>query len=84
MGRQMEEEVSDDEVAIADLEFDEATMALLDRARNVLETPGINPVLTDQLVEAIDTLYSAVQSGNEEETQLASDALIDLLVEAEE
>jgi len=73
----------DDETAIADLEFDEATIALLDRARNVLETPGIDPDLADQLMEAVDAIYTAAQAGDDEQMQVASDALIDLLFEAE-
>lgn len=76
--------VIDGEIAIADLEFDEATMALLDRARNVLETPGLDADLADQLVEAVDNLYTAAQTGDEETMQEANDELIDLLFAAEE
>lgn len=74
----------DEETAIADLEFDEATIALLDRARNVLETPGLDADFSDQIMEAVDAIYTATQAGDEEQMQEASDALIDLLFEAEE
>lgn len=85
VGEEEEEEaLLDGETAIADLEFDAATMALLDRARNVLETPGLDSDLADQLVEAVDNLYTAAQTGDEEAMQEANDALIDLLFEADE
>jgi molecular chaperone DnaK len=83
-GDDASEEDEDEETDIADLEFDEATIALLDRARNVLETPGFDAELADQIMEAVDGIYTAAQASDEEQMQMASDALIDLLFEAEE
>ncbi|MEZ4727113.1 MAG: Hsp70 family protein [Caldilineaceae bacterium] len=78
------DDVIEGEVAVADLEFDEATIALLDRARNILETPGLDPDLSEQIMEAIDDLYTAAQAADDDQMQEASDHLIDLLFEAEE
>ncbi|MEZ4860719.1 MAG: Hsp70 family protein [Caldilineaceae bacterium] len=69
---------------VGDVEFDAATMALLDRARNVLETPGLDRALGERIMAVIDTLYTAAQAGDEDEVQAQSDELIDLLFEAEE
>lgn len=67
-----------------DVDFDETTRALLDRARNVLEAPGLDPDLSEQIMEAVDNIYGAAQDENEDALQEASDELIDLLFEAED
>jgi len=77
------DDVIEGETDVADLEFDEATIALLDRARNILETPGLDPDLSEQIMETIDDLYTAAQAGDDEQVEEASDHLIDLLFETE-
>lgn len=81
-GALVDVEDEDEEVAGA-VDFDEATIALLDRARNLLETPNLDPDLAEQIVDAIDNVYQAARVDDEEELQNASDELVDLLVEAE-
>ena len=67
-----------------DIDFDETTRALLDRARNALETPGLDADLSEQIMDVIDTIYGAAQDGDDDALQGASDELVDLLFEAED
>lgn len=69
---------------VVDVDFDETTMALLDRARNALERPGLDADLSEQIMEVVDTIYTAAQEENENTLQEASDQLVDLLFDAEE
>ncbi len=71
-------------IAVDDIEFDETTRALLDRARNALESPGLDAELSDKLIDAVDAVYSAAQDEDEDALQSASDELVDLLFDAEE
>jgi molecular chaperone DnaK (HSP70) len=72
------------EPEIDDFEFDPATLALMDRARNVLENPRLDAALAAQIRDCLDDITDATADGNEDLVQTHSDALIDLLFEAEE
>ena len=56
----------------------------MDRARNVLENPRLATALAAQIRECLDDITDATGEGDEELVQTHSDALIDLLFEAEE
>jgi len=81
-----EDEDEDGEFAAleAEIEFDAGTMALLDRARRALETPGLDEDLAAQLRATIDNITDAAVDGDEEQVQAYCDNLIDLLFAAEE
>ncbi len=72
-----------DDMDVAEFEFDETTRALLDRARNALESPGVDPELSEKMMDAVDAVYSAAQDDDEDALQSASDELVDLLFDAE-
>jgi molecular chaperone DnaK len=69
---------------VAEIDFDETTRALLDRARNALEQPDLDADLSEQIMDAVDAIYTAAQENDEEILQSASDELVDLLFDAEE
>jgi molecular chaperone DnaK len=69
---------------VGEIEFDPGTLALLDRARNVLEKPSLKPELAEQIREMVDRIADAAADGDDELVQSHCDGLIDLLFEAEE
>ena len=84
---------SDDDMALVDIanlddvdeiDFDPGTLALLDRARTVLEQPHLDDTLAAQIRQCIDDITDATTDGDEEMVQTHCDTLIDLLFEAEE
>ena len=79
-----EEEDKEFDAAEVEIEFDAGTMALLDRARRALETPGLDADLAAQLRATIDNITDAAAADDEEQVQAYCDNLIDLLFEAEE
>ncbi len=85
--RLLDEEPSGDGQAAGDVAegppLDPATAALLDRAHRVLERPDLDPSLTDNIEQQIDVLRRALAEGDEDRADAQSDALIDLLMEAE-
>jgi molecular chaperone DnaK len=66
-----------------EVEFDAGTMALLDRARRVLEDPSLDVGLAEQIRATIDNIAASAADGDDEEVQSFCDQLIDLLFEAE-
>ena len=66
------------------LEFDAGTLALLDRARQALENPKLDPAVATDRHTVIDQITDAAEAGDEEALQDACDELIDLLIAAEE
>ncbi len=79
-----EDEDGEFNAAEVEIEFDAGTMALLERARRALETPGLSADLDAQLRATIDNISDAAAEGDEEQLQAYCDNLIDLLFEAEE
>ena len=69
---------------VDEIDFDPGTLALLDRARTVLEQPHLNDTLAAQIRQCIDDITDATTDGDEEMVQTHCDTLIDLLFEAEE
>ena len=79
-----EEEDEEFDAAEVEIEFDAGTMALLDRARRALETPGLDADLAAQLRATIDNITDAAAADDDEQVQAYCDNLIDLLFEVEE
>jgi molecular chaperone DnaK len=77
-------ELGELEPEIDDFEFDPGTLALMDRARNVLEQPHLDLALAAQIRQCIDDITDATADGDEELVQIHCDTLIDLLFAAEE
>jgi molecular chaperone DnaK len=73
-----------DEDEVGEIEFDPGALALLDRARNVLEKPSLKPELAEQIREMVDRIADAAADGDDELVQSHCDELIDLLFEAED
>ncbi len=78
------EQESEEEDASPVLEFDAGTLALLDRARQALENPKLDPAVAADLHAVIDQITDAAEAGDEDALQDACDELIDLLIAAEE
>ena len=72
------------EPEIDDFEFDPATLALMDRARNVLENPRLDAAMAAEIRQCLDDITDATVDGDEELVQTHCDTLIDLLFAAEE
>ncbi len=66
------------------VELDPGVMALFERARKVLETPGVENELARDISSAIEDIRQAKAAGNNAEIEELCDELIDLLMEAEE
>jgi molecular chaperone DnaK len=77
-------ELGELEPLIDEFEFDPGTLALMDRARNVLEQPHLDLALAAQIRQCIDDITDATADGDEELVQIHCDTLIDLLFAAEE
>ena len=75
---------SDDLANVDEVEFDPGTLALLARARTVLENPHLDEELATRLRDCIDAIIDATAERDAEETQAQCDELIDLLFAAEE
>jgi molecular chaperone DnaK (HSP70) len=76
-----DDDLEDEE--FAEIEFDAGTMALLDRARHVLEDPSLDDGLAEQIRVTIDNIAASAADGDDEEVQSFCDQLIDLLFAAE-
>jgi molecular chaperone DnaK len=74
----------DKEDEAEEIDFDPATLALLDRARGALEKPSLDPELAAEIRQCIDNITDATASGDDDQLQSFCDELIDLLFEAEE
>lgn len=74
-------ERGDDTVEVP--EFDAGTLALLERARAVLEDPALDSDLAEEIRTTIDNITDAARADDDDEVQRLCDELIDLLFEAE-
>lgn len=66
------------------VELDPGVMALFERARKVLETPGLDEELAQDISATIDDIRQAEATGRKDNAEELCDELIDLLMEAEE
>ena len=66
-----------------DAELDPGTKALVERAQRALEQDGVDADLATQLQETIEQLHEAGADGDANRIEVLSNALIDLLFEAE-
>lgn len=64
--------------------LDDATSALVERARSALNAPDLDPELATQIRTAVEAIRNAASAGNEDGVEELSDELIDLLFDAEE
>lgn len=64
--------------------LDDATNALVERARAALKASDLDPDLASQIRAAIESIRQAAAEGSNEEVESRSDELIDLLFDAEE
>ncbi len=67
-----------------EIEFDPGTLALMDRARRVLEQPNLEAELANKISAVLDDIADAVAQHDDQVAQAFCDDLIDLLFEAEE
>ena len=74
-------ELDEDE---GEIEFDPGTLALMDRARRLLEQPNLDGKLASKISAVIDEITDAVTQNDNQTAQAFCDDLIDLLFEAEE
>ncbi len=72
----------DDGLEVIDL--DPGVMALFERARTVLETPGVDEELARDISTTIENIRQAEADGKKTEAEEFCDELIDLLMEAED
>ena len=72
----------DDGLEVIDL--DPGVMALFERARKVLETPGVDEELANDISTTIEDIRQAEADGKKAEAEELCDELIDLLMEAED